>query len=210
MHLHLVYCWKDSGSCMLKRLFPSTRWRGKPLRKQIWDGWHDICCTSTTGKCQEQHCDFDLTKTVDTVSIAGLWKVIENFGCPSKSVTLVCQFFDGMLVKLLDDVDQSEAFSVTNSVKCGCVLAPTLYSMLNDAFKDCGNGIPIPAPIGWRAIPSPTPAGCHKGERHSSGAFLFADDCTLSVSTKQMVQQEMDCFLRTCDNIDLTINTKKP
>ncbi|XP_047497804.1 uncharacterized protein LOC125044886 [Penaeus chinensis] len=53
-------------------------------------------------KCQEQHSDLfvtfvDLTKAFDTVSRDGLWKIMEKFGCPSKFITIVRQFHDGML-----------------------------------------------------------------------------------------------------------------
>ena len=46
-----------------------------------------------------------------------------------------------MMVKVMDDGDESDAFPVTNGVKQGCVLAPTLFSMvfsamLLDAFHD--------------------------------------------------------------------------
>ncbi|XP_076437019.1 uncharacterized protein LOC143276417 [Babylonia areolata] len=79
-------------------------------------------------KCQDQHSVLfmifvDLTEAFNTVSREGLWKILEKFGCPSKFITIVRQFHDGMMVKVLDDGDESEAFQVTNSVKQGCVLA---------------------------------------------------------------------------------------
>ena len=42
----------------------------------------------------------------------------------------------------------SESFGVTNGVKQGCVLAPTLFSiflsaMLDEAFRDMGDGVYI-------------------------------------------------------------------
>jgi len=62
-----------------------------------------------------------------------------KFGCPDKFVSIVWQFHDGMLAGVLDDGDSFDAFPVTNSVKQGCVLAMTLFSMmfsamLSDAF----------------------------------------------------------------------------
>ncbi len=53
-----------------------------------------------------------------------------------------------MMVKVLDDGDESEAFPVTSGVKQGCDLAPTLFSMvisamLTDAFHDCQDGLHI-------------------------------------------------------------------
>ncbi|KAL8582720.1 hypothetical protein ACOMHN_051506 [Nucella lapillus] len=50
--------------------------------------------------------------------------------------------------QVLDDGEPSEAFPVTNGVKQGCVLVPTLFSimflaMLSDAFSDYKPGINI-------------------------------------------------------------------
>ena len=104
--------------------------------------------------CQEQKLDLymtfiDLTKAFDTVSREGLWKIMAKFGCPTKSVAMVRQFHDGMLARVQNDGEFSDPFPVTNGVKQGCEVAPTLFSMmfsvmLTAAFKDGGdNGIPI-------------------------------------------------------------------
>ena len=104
-------------------------------------------------KCQEQHRDLymtfvDLTKAFDMVSREGLWQIKEKFGCPPKFITVIRQFYDGMMVKVFDDGDESEAFPVTNGVKQGCVLAPTLFSMVfpampTDALHNCQEEIHI-------------------------------------------------------------------
>ena len=83
----------------------------------------------------------DLTKAFDTVSREGLWKIMSKFGCPERFVKIVRQFYDGMMARVLDDGNGSDPFPVTNGVKQGCVLAPTLFcllfsAMLMDAFKD--------------------------------------------------------------------------
>ena len=95
-------------------------------------------------KCQEQNVDLfmtcvDLTKAFDTVSRDGLWKVMAKFCCPPRYIAMVRQFQDGMQARVQNDGEYSESFPVTNGVKHGCVMAPTLFSMmfsamLNDAF----------------------------------------------------------------------------
>ena len=55
------------------------------------------------------------------------------------SIAMVWQIHDGMQVRVQNDGKYSEPFPVTNRVKQGCVMAPTLFSMmfsamLTDAF----------------------------------------------------------------------------
>ena len=95
-------------------------------------------------KCQEQNVDLymtfvDLTKSFDTVSHEGLWKIMAKFGCPTKFIAMVRQFHDGMFAMVQNDDEFSDPFPVTNRVKQGCVQASTLFSlmffsMLTDTF----------------------------------------------------------------------------
>ena len=65
-------------------------------------------------------------------------------GCPTKFIAMVRQFHDGILARVQNDGEFSYPFPVTNGVKQGCVLAPTLFSMMfTAAFQDGDNGIPI-------------------------------------------------------------------
>nr|VZI12368.1 unnamed protein product [Spirometra erinaceieuropaei] len=104
-------------------------------------------------KCQEMRTHLystfvDLTKAFDTVNREGLWKIMQKFGCPERFTQMVRQLHDGMMARVTDNGAISEAFAVTNGVKQGCVLAPTLLSlmfsaMLMDAYRDERPGIRI-------------------------------------------------------------------
>ena len=104
-------------------------------------------------KCQEQDVDIymtfvDLTKAFDTVSRDGLWKIMVKFGCPPRYIAMVRQFHDGMQARVQNDGEYPEPFPATNGVKQGCVMAPTLFSMmfsamLTDAFQEVYAGFPI-------------------------------------------------------------------
>ncbi|BHF79472.1 hypothetical protein SprV_0702259200 [Sparganum proliferum] len=104
-------------------------------------------------KCQEMRTHLystfvDLTKAFDTVNRKGLWKIMQKFGCPERFTQMVRQLHDGMMARVMDNGAVSEAFAVTNGVKQGCVLAPTLFSlmfsaMLMDAYRDERPGIRI-------------------------------------------------------------------
>ena len=58
-------------------------------------------------KCQEQNADhystfIDLTKTFDTVSREGLWRIMAKYGCPSKFIAIVRRLHDGMPARVHD------------------------------------------------------------------------------------------------------------
>ena len=170
-------------------------------------------------KCQEQHQDLyttfvDLTKAFDTVSREGLWRIMEKFGCPSKFINMVRQFHDGMQARVLDNGDCSETFSVTNGVKQGCVLAPTLFSMmftamLSDAFYDDHDTcIGFRYRTDGRLLNALRLQAKTKVEKYWV-CDLFADDCALNATTEAKMQQSMDRFASSCTNFGLTISTKK-
>uniref|UniRef100_A0A183T2Z8 Reverse transcriptase domain-containing protein n=1 Tax=Schistocephalus solidus TaxID=70667 RepID=A0A183T2Z8_SCHSO len=91
-------------------------------------------------KCHEMrtHLDttfVDLTKASNTINRDGLWKVMQKFGCPERFTHMVRQLHDGMMVRVTDNGTVSEAVAVTNGVEQGCVLAPTLFSLMFSAMQ---------------------------------------------------------------------------
>ena len=110
-----------------------------------------------------------------------------------------------------DDGDTSEAFPVTNCVKQGCVLAPTLFSMvfaamLTDAFQNHEDGIPLRYRTDGRIFNPRRLQAITKVKETVIRDFLFADDCALNASTEEEMQHELDCFSSACDNFGLTIS----
>ena len=156
----------------------------------------------------------DLTKAFDTVNRDGLWKIMAKFGCPQKFVNIVRLFHDGMEARVKDNGQYSRPFPVTNGVKQGCVLAPTLFSMLfsamlTDAFSGEDVGI---------ALRSRTDGGFYKPQRLKADTkvmldilrdLLFADDCALCASSQGEMQRMVDLFAKACQNFGLTISIPK-
>ena len=167
-------------------------------------------------KCQEQNADLystyvDLTKAFDTVSREGLWRIMAKYGCPRKFVTIIRQLHDGMCARVQDNGQTSEPFPVSNGVKQGCVLAPTLLSlmfsaMLTEAFRDKDIGISIRyrtdgSIFNLRKLQART-----KVKTDTINDLLFADDCALNAPSEASMQHSVDKF---SNNFGLTISTKR-
>ena len=154
-------------------------------------------------KCQEQNVGLyttfvDLTKAFDTVCREGLWKIMAKFGCPAKFIAVVQQFHDCMNARVQDDGEYSEPFPVTNGVKQGCVLAPTLFSMmfsamLTDAFRDGDVGVCFRYRTDGSVFNLHRLQARTKVQEDTARDFLFADDCALNA----------------CGDFGLTISIKK-
>ena len=112
-----------------------------------------FCLRQLQEKCIEQDRPLymvfvDFGKAFDTVGRTGLWQLLRKYGCPEKFTTMIEALHTGMMANVSVGGEVSESFSVTNGVKQGCVLAPTLFSiflsaMLDDAFRDTGDGVYI-------------------------------------------------------------------
>ncbi|XP_075779308.1 LOW QUALITY PROTEIN: uncharacterized protein LOC142827711 [Pelodiscus sinensis] len=164
-------------------------------------------------KCQEQNRDLyitfvDLTKAFDTVSRQGPWRIMSKF------IQMVRQFHDGMMARGLDGGEFSKAFPVTNGVKQGCVLAPTLFSimftaMLNDAFQDSVAGISLKYRVDRNLFNLRRLQAITEVKETVLRDFLFADDCALYAGSEAEMQVSVDKFCTACDNFGLTINSRK-
>nr|VZI51203.1 unnamed protein product [Spirometra erinaceieuropaei] len=170
-------------------------------------------------KCQEMRTHLystfvDLTKAFDTVNREGLWKIVQKFGCPERFTQMVRQPHDGMMARVTDNGAVSEAFAVTNGVKQGCVLTPTLFSlmfaaMLMDAYRDERPGIRIAYTTDGHLL---NQRRMHFQSRVSTTTvheLLFADDCALNTTSEEEMQRSTDLFSAACENFGLVINTQK-
>nr|VZI36555.1 unnamed protein product [Spirometra erinaceieuropaei] len=170
-------------------------------------------------KCQEMRTHLystfvDLTKAFDTVNREGLWKIMQKFGCPERFIQMVRQLHDGMMARVTDKGAVSEAFAVTNGVKQGCVLAPTLFSlmfsaMLMDAYRDERPGIRIAYRTDGHLLNQRRMHFQSRVSTTTAHELLFADDCALNTTSEEEMQRSMDLFSAACENFGLVINTQK-
>ncbi|BHF72244.1 hypothetical protein SprV_0401532300 [Sparganum proliferum] len=140
--------------------------------------------------------------------------IVPKFGCPERFIQMVRQLHDGMMARVTDNGAVSEAFAVTNGVKQGCVLAPTLFSlmfsaMLMDAYRDERPGIRIAYRTDGHLLNQRRTHFQSRVSTTSVHELLFADDCALNTTSEEEMQRSMDLFSAACANFGLVINTQK-
>jgi hypothetical protein len=118
-------------------------------------------------------------------------------------------------VRIVQDNGQtSEPFPVSNGVKQGCVLAPTLFSlmfsaMLTDTFREMDIGISIRYRADGSVFNLKRLQARTKVKTDTINDLLFADDCALNAPSEASMQHSVDKFSNACNNFGLTISTKK-
>ena len=82
-------------------------------------------------------CFVDLQKAYDSVDRELLWKVLARAGVPSAMIDVIHQFHDGMRTRVrMDDGELSEWFEVTQGLRQGCVLSPSLFNIFFAAVME--------------------------------------------------------------------------
>ena len=112
------------------------------------------------------------------------------------------------------DGEYSKLFLVTNGVKQGCVMAPTLFSMmgsamLTDAFQDVDAGFPIRYHFDCKLLNLRRLQANFKVQTDVVDKLLFADDLAENAKSEEKMQGAIDRMSKECANFQLTISTKR-
>ena len=156
---------------------------------------------------------YDLEKAFDTVPRSAMWKVLKRFGCPDHFVNLIQALHDGMVGQVSHQGNISEEFSITNGLKQGCVLAPTLFAMYLAAML-----YEIPADNPGVEIKHRFDGGLFNLSRLRSQRLTnitqitemqYADDNATPAHSPEEMQQSVNNFKQAYDRFGLTINANK-
>ena len=154
------------------------------------------------------------SKAFGTVGRTGLWQLLKKYGCPEKFTTMIEALHTGMMANVSVGGEVSESFRVTNGVKQGCVLAPTLFSiflsaMLDDAFRDMRDGVYIQSRQSADLFNFAHFRAKTKSTRILMRELLFADDSALVAHSAEEMQKIVDAFSNASKKFGLKINIKK-
>ncbi|GFS21415.1 RNA-directed DNA polymerase from mobile element jockey-like protein [Elysia marginata] len=172
-------------------------------------------------KCREQNKGLyitfvDLTKAFDTVSRTGLWRILERLGCPPKFLQMVIQLHQNQQGHVRLNGDVSEFFPISNCVKQGCVLAPTLFSiffskMIEQATEDLApeDGVYVRYLLDGSLFNLRRFQAHTKTQERLIRDLLFADDAALVAHTEKALQRITSCFAETSSLFGLEVSLKK-
>ena len=170
-------------------------------------------------KCVEQNMPLyvvfiDFSKTFDTISRDGLWLVLNKFGCTYKIINQIQALHNGMQAQVMQNNARSDSFAVTNGVKQGCVLTPTLFSLyltaiLEVAFKNSEEGVYIQTRHNADRFKVSHFKAKTRTTMHLVRELLFADDSALVAHSASEMQSLVTSFTATAELFSLKINIKK-
>jgi hypothetical protein len=143
-----------------------------------------------------------------------MYKILLKLGCPKKFVKMIRLLHDGMEACVLDQGEKSDPFHINNGVKQGCVLAPTLFSivfsvLLLVAFKEAEDGVLINHRFDGGAFNIRRLKTSSRTRQTLVRDFLYADDVALADTSLDGVQRLTDRFAAACRTLGLTISIKK-
>nr|VZI51284.1 unnamed protein product [Spirometra erinaceieuropaei] len=126
---------------------------------------------------------------------------------------MVRQLHDGM-TRITENGTVSEALVITNAPMRGCVLAPTLISLLSSAmlmgaYRDERPRILIACRTGSHLLIGRHMRASTRLPTTTVHGLLFADDCALDTATETGMRQNMELLVSCCANFGLPINTDK-
>ena len=185
------------------------------IQKRQRDNGHDLHSKKASGVMPRTQCrpihDVRLSTSPKLLTqlVVVDWKIMAKFGCPPRFITMVRQFHDGMQARVQNEGEFSEPFEVTNGVKQGCVMAPTLFSMMFSAmimgaFQDSDTGFPIRYRFDGNIFNLRRLQAKTKVQTDVLNELLYADNIDKSANSEAKMQ-----ISQSCDNFDLAICTKR-
>ena len=142
-----------------------------------------------------------------------LWCVLEKYGVPLTMVSVIRSFHKDKTAMVRVGNDLTEDIEVTNGLKKGCTLAPTLFNLYFSAVVACWSarclqaGVKVRYRIGRKLV----------GNRTANSRLLeinmtksqFADDVAVFAATREALEQVAAKLVNTAANWGHTVSLEK-
>lgn len=154
------------------------------------------------------------------MSRSGLWLILKRFGCPLKFLQMVIQLHENQCSQVRLNGDLCKPFPISNSVKQGCVLAPTLFSIFFSIFfsmmlkqatvdLDVDEGVYIRYHLDGSLFNLWRLRAHKKTQERLIRNLLFADDAALIAHTERALQRITSCFADGSQLFGLEVSLKR-
>ena len=80
----------------------------------------------------------DLRKAYDSVPREAMWGVLEKYGVPTNMLSVVRSFYEDMTAVVRVRDSTTSDIEITNGLRQGCTLAPTLFNLYFSAMVSPG------------------------------------------------------------------------
>ena len=137
---------------------------------------HGLCSLQKYAKKKTYIAFLDLSKAFDRVWRDGLFYLLWENGIQGKCWRLLRSIYDGVSNKVVFGDFSTEWFGQENGLKQGCVLSPTLFSVLMNDLVNMLDGVGIGIDVGKQLI----------------NCLLFADDIALIAETEEELKRLLD------------------
>ena len=141
---------------------------------------------------------------------------MKRLGCPQKFLNMVIQLHEDQHGQIRLNNDLSEPFPITNGVKQGCVLAPTLFSIFfSMMLKQATDDLEDEDFVYIRYRLDGSLFNLRRLQAHTKTCerlimdLLFADDAALVAHTQRALQHITSCFAESAQLFGLEVSLKK-
>ena len=105
--------------------------RGKSCTDQIFTLWQ-IIEKVTEGRRPVIVNFIDFCKAFDSIHRPAMWKILQQYGLPTKIVTVIQKLYEESSSAIRVNGDTSSLFQVQTGVRQDCILSPLLFAIATD------------------------------------------------------------------------------
>ncbi len=153
----------------------------------------------------------DLRKAYDSIARPALWVVLQKYGIPPVLVKLIQSLHDDMIAEVTVDGGTTPEIKVTNGLRQGCTIAPTLFNMYFNLVMEAWRcrcepfGVEILYKCGGKLVGERT----RRPSRVAVTELQFADDAAEVTSTREEIERAAHVLEEVTAEWGLTVSLSK-